>query len=184
MKTLFPQPLILYAFNGCVLLLIFVLINLQNIGQTQSFIPDLTQLTESQKKAGIGQFQEKSQEEKDQEKEEKRKRERKNERREQREHERLRRRASTHQTSPVIVVGAAGATGATGAGAALGSRALRDSDPSDPIPAEPAIVYDDGSEPTSDVSLGSLKNRLSQNRFVFVIVFRLVSRGMRSPSTT
>lgn len=156
MKTLFPQSFILYAFYGCVLLLIFVLINLQNIGQTQSFIPDLTQLTESQQKAGIGQFQEKSQEEKDQEKdqekEEKRKRERRE--REQREHERLRRRASTHQTSPVIVVGAAGATGA---GAALGSRALRDSDPSDPIPAEPTIVYDDGSEPTSDVSLGSLE---------------------------
>ncbi len=54
----------------------------------------------------------------------------------------------------MIVVGAAGATGA---GAALGSRALRDSDPSDPIPAEPAIVYDDGSEPTSDVSLDSLE---------------------------
>jgi hypothetical protein len=149
MNTPFSLFLKLFAHNPIVLALAFAFLSCPNLAQSQSFIPDLSQLTESQKKDGIGQFQDKSQEEKDQEKEEQRKRERRE--RERREQERLRRHHSVHHASPVIIVGAAGT------GAALGNSTLRDSDSADPIVSEPTIVYEDESEPAYDSSLDSLE---------------------------
>lgn len=149
MNNSFSLLLKFFAHNPFVLALVFPFLCSPSLAQAQSFIPDLSQLTESQKKDGIGQFQEKSQEEKDQEKEEQRKRERRE--REQRENERLRRHSLNHNASPVIVVGAAGA------GTALGSSALRDSNVSAPIQSEPTIVYEDESEPPYDVSFDSLE---------------------------
>jgi hypothetical protein len=150
MNTPFSLFLKFFAHNLFVLALAFAFLSCLNLGRAQSFIPDLSQLSESQKKDGIGQFQEKSQEEKDQEKEEQRKRERRE--RERRENQRLRLHSLNHHASPVIVVGAAGAAGA---GAALGSSALRDSNVSAPIQSEPLIVYEDESEPPYDVSFDS-----------------------------
>jgi hypothetical protein len=149
MNTPFSLFLKLFAHNLFVLALAFAFLSFPNLAQSQSFIPDLSQLSESQKNDGIGQFQEKSQEEKDQEKEEQRKRERRE--RERREQERLRWHHSVHQASPVIIVGAAGT------GAALGNSTLRDSDSTDPIVSEPTIVYEDESEPAYDSSLNSLE---------------------------
>ena len=152
MSISFSLSIKFFAHNLFVLALICACLSCPNLAQSQSFIPDLSQLTESQKKDGIGQFQEKSQEEKDQEKEEQRKRERRE--REQRENERLRRHSLNHNASPVIVVGAAGAAGA---GTALGGSALRDSNVSAPIQSEPTTVYEDESEPPHDVSFESLE---------------------------
>jgi hypothetical protein len=149
MNTSFSLLLKFFAHNPFVLALIFSFLSCPNLAQSQSFIPDLSQLTESQRKDGIGQFQEKSQEEKDKEKEEERKRERRE--REQREQERLRRHSLSHDVSPVIVVGAAGT------GAVLGSSAIRDSNVNNPILSEPTITYHDESEPTYDSSLESLE---------------------------
>lgn len=147
MNTPFSLFLKFFAHNPFVLALAISFLSCPNLAQSQSFIPDLSQLTESQKKDGIGQFQEKSQEEKDQEKEEQRKRERRE--RERREQERLRWHHSVHHAPPVIIVGAAGT------GAALGNSTLRDSDFTDPTVSEPTIVYEDESEPPYDSSLNS-----------------------------